>query len=60
MASEIPENVYSFGPQLNAFMAFGVLLKYFSLKLLQFSEDSDEFRYVQLYITDQFEFAPFT
>ena len=29
MASEIPEIVYAFGRQLNAFMAVGILLKYF-------------------------------
>ena len=36
MASEIPEIVYAFGPQLNAFMAVRILLKYFRRKLLQF------------------------
>ena len=40
MASEIPEIVlymlFSFGPQLNAFMAVGILPKYFRRKLLQF------------------------
>ena len=36
MESEIPETVYTFGPQLNAFMAVGILLKYFRRKLLQF------------------------
>ena len=36
MASEIPGIVYSFGPQLNAFMAVGILLKYFRRKLLEF------------------------
>ena len=35
-ASEIPEIVYAFGPQLKAFMAVGILLKYFRRKLLQF------------------------
>ena len=33
---QIPEIVYAFGPQLNAFMAVGILLKYFRRKLLQF------------------------
>ena len=36
LASEIPEIGYAFGPQLNAFMAVGILLKYFHRKLLQF------------------------
>ena len=36
VASEIPEIVYAFGPQLNAFMAVGILVKYFRRKLLQF------------------------
>ena len=36
MASEIPEIVYAFGPQLKAFMAVGILVKYFRRKLLQF------------------------
>ena len=44
LASEIPEIVYAFGPQLNAFMAVGILPKCFRGKLLQF------------YIADQVEF----
>ena len=56
MASEIPEIVHAFGPQVKAFMAVGILLKYFRRTLLQFSEDSAEFRYVPLYIADQVEF----
>ena len=36
MASEIPEIVYAFDPQLNAFMAVGILPKYFRGKLLHF------------------------
>ena len=36
MAREIPEIVYAYGPQLNAFMTVGILLKYFRRKLLQF------------------------
>ena len=36
MAFEVPEIVYAFGPQLKAFMAVGILLKYFRRKLLQF------------------------
>ena len=35
MASEIPEIVYAFGPQLKAFMAVGILHN-FRRKLLQF------------------------
>ena len=34
MASEIPEIVYAFGPQLNDFMAVGILLKHFRHKML--------------------------
>ena len=61
MASEISEIVYAFGPQLNAFMAVGILLKYFRRKLLQFEwrQMSAEFRYVRLYIADQVEFPEF-
>ena len=36
MASEIPEIFYAFGPELNAFMSVGILLKFFRRKLLQF------------------------
>jgi len=36
MSSEIPEILYVFGPQLNAFTSVGILLKYFRRKLLQF------------------------
>jgi len=38
MASEIPEMVDAFGPQLSAFMSVGILLgcQYFRRKLLQF------------------------
>ena len=35
MASEIPKMVYAFGPQPNAFIAVGILIKYFLRKLLQ-------------------------
>ena len=56
MASEIPEIVYAFGPQLKAFMAVGILLKYFAVSCSNLSEDSAEFRYVPLYIADQVEF----
>ena len=53
MASEIPEIVYAFGPQLNAFMAVGIWLKYFAVSCSSLSGDSVEFRYVPLYIFDQ-------
>ena len=36
MASKIPEIFDAFGPQLNAFMSVGILLKYFRRQLLQF------------------------
>ena len=36
MASKIPEIFYAFGPQLNAFMSVGILLKYVRRNLLQF------------------------
>ena len=52
MASEIPEMVYAFGPQPNAIMAVGILIKYFRLSCSSLSEDSAEFRYVPLYIAD--------
>ena len=47
-----------FWPQINAFMAVGILLKYFNFVVSCFSlsEDSAEFRYVPLYIADQVEF----
>ena len=35
-ASKIPEIFYAFGPQLNAIMSVGFLLKYFRRKFLQF------------------------
>ena len=56
MASEIPEIVYALGPQLKAFMAVGILLKYFAVTCSSLSEDSAKFRYVPLYIADQVEF----
>ena len=56
MASEIPEIVYAFGPQLKAFMAVGILLTYFAVSCSSLSEDSAEFRYVPLYIADQVQF----
>ena len=39
-----------------AFMAVGILLKYFAVSCSSLSEDSAEFRYVPLYIADQVEF----
>ena len=54
MASEIPEIVYAFDPQLK-FMEVGILLTYFAVSCSSLSEDSAEFRYVQyvpLYIAD--------
>ena len=56
MASEISEIVYAFGPQLNAVMAVGILLKYLAVSCSSLSEDSGKFRYVPLYIADQVEF----
>ena len=56
MASEIPEIVYAFGSQLKAFMAVGILLKYFAVSCSSLSEESVDFRYVPLYIPDQVEF----
>jgi len=58
MASENPEIFYAFGPQLNAFMFVGILLKWFRCKLPQFewSTDSVKFTYVPLCITDQVVF----
>ena len=55
MASEIPEIVYAFGPQLKAFMTVGIFL-IFAVSCSSLSEDSAEFRYVPLYIADQVEF----
>ena len=51
MASEIPEIVYAFDPQLK-FMEVGILLTYFAVSCSSLSEDSAEFRYIQLYIAD--------
>ena len=56
MAFKIPEIVYALGPQLKAFMAVGILLKYFVVTCSNLSEDNAEFRYVPLYIADQVEF----
>ena len=55
MASEIPEIVCAFDPQLK-FMEVGILLTYFAVSCSSLSEDSAEFRYVPLYIADQDEF----
>ena len=43
--------------QLKAFLEVGILLTYFAVSWSSLSEDSAEFRYVQLYIADQAEFA---
>ena len=57
MASEIPEIVYTFGPQLNAFITVRILLKYFRRQSCSsLSEDSAEVKYVPLYIADQLVF----
>ena len=56
MASEVAEIVYAFDPQLKAFMAVGILLKYFRRSCSSLGEDSAKFRYVPLYIADQVEF----
>ena len=55
MASEIPEIVYAFDPQLK-FMEVGILLTYLAVSCSSLREDSAEFRYVPLYIADQVEF----
>ena len=55
MASEIPEIVNAFDPQLKL-MEVGVLLTYFAVSCSSFSEESAEFRYVPFYIADQVEF----
>ena len=47
MASEIPEIVFAFDPQLK-FMEAGILLTYFAVSCSSLSEDSAEFRYVSL------------
>ena len=51
MASEIPEIVYTFGPQLKAFMGlYGSLNSaYFAVSCSSLFEDSAESRYVPLY-----------
>ena len=48
MASEIPEIVYAFDPQLK-YMEVGILLTYFAVTCSSLSEDSAEFRYVALF-----------
>ena len=61
MASEIPEIFHVFGPQLNAFMSVGILLKYFRRKLLHFEwsktvSNLGMFRSKLIYIADQIVF----
>ena len=59
MASEIHEIFYAFGPQLNTFMSVGIWL-IFVVSCSSLSEVSSvEFRYVQLYITNQVVFRYF-
>ena len=56
MASEIPEIVYAFGPQLKALWQLEFCLNIFVVSCSSLREDSAEFRYVPLYIADQVEF----
>ena len=56
MASEISEIIYALGPQLKAFVAVGILLKYVRQSCSSLNEDSAAFRYVPLCIADQVEF----
>ena len=48
MASEIPEIFAAFGPQLNTFMAVGIVLQYFRGKLLQFKWNKAVWLYEEL------------
>ena len=57
MESQIPEIVYAFGPQLKAFRAVRILLKYFAVTCSSLSDDSAEFRNVPLYIADKLSSA---
>ena len=59
MASKIPEVFYAFGPQLNAFVSVGILLKIFVVSCSSSSENIAEFRYALLYIAHQVEFRCF-
>ena len=59
MASKIPQIVYAFCPQLNAFMAVEFCLCNFVVSCSSLGEDSAELRYVTLYIPDQVEFPEF-
>ena len=60
MASKIPEIFYNFGPQLNAFMSVGILLKYFRRKLIQFEWSKTVSNLgISRFITDQLVFRCF-
>ena len=60
MASEIPEIFYTFGPQLNAFMSVGILLKYFRRKFLPFEWSKTVSNLgMSRFITDQVVFRCF-
>ena len=57
MTSKIPEIFYGFGPQLNALMSVGILLKYFRRKLLQFEWSKTVSNLpMSRFITEQVEF----
>ena len=49
LASEIPEIIHAFGPQFNAFMSVGILLKYFRCKLLASYSLLSMWKITQLY-----------
>ena len=59
MASEIPEIVHAFGPQLKALWQLEFSLSLFAVTCSSLSEDSAEFRYVPLYIAGQVDFRFF-
>ena len=56
MASEIPEIVHAFGPQLKALWQLEFCLSIFAVTCSSLSEDRAVFRYVPLYIAGQVEF----
>ena len=56
MASEIPEIVYAFGPQVKALWQLEFCLSILAESCSSLSEDSAKFMYVPLYIADQVEF----
>ena len=60
MASKIPKIFYAFGPQLNAFMSAGILLKHFRRMLLQFElSKTVSILGMSRFITDQVVFRYF-